>query len=170
MTIKDKAGQAFEGAGTYRLTVPANPPVKLYWSATAYDRATHALIRGLPWSSRSSNTPGLQKSADGAVDIYFGPKAPTGKEANWVSTSPDGKFEVLFRFYGPEKPLFDKTWKLPDIEIVTAGRMAQSQPPSASGAAIPVTAYNFVRAESDLYFGGIVKDGGFGKFLQAEER
>jgi hypothetical protein len=27
-------------------------------------------------------------------------------------------FEALFRFYGPEKPLFDKTWKLPDIEKV----------------------------------------------------
>jgi hypothetical protein len=27
---------------------------------------------------------------------------------------------VLFRFYGPEKPLFDKTWKLPDIEKVAA--------------------------------------------------
>jgi hypothetical protein len=25
-------------------------------------------------------------------------------------------FEVLFRFYGPEKALFDRTWKLPDIE------------------------------------------------------
>jgi len=25
---------------------------------------------------------------------------------------------VVFRFYGPEKPLFDKTWKLPDIEKV----------------------------------------------------
>jgi hypothetical protein len=25
---------------------------------------------------------------------------------------------VLFRFYGPEKPLFDKTWKLGDIEKV----------------------------------------------------
>ena len=29
-----------------------------------------------------------------------------------------GTFEVLFRLYGPEKPFFDKTWKLPDIEIV----------------------------------------------------
>jgi hypothetical protein len=28
------------------------------------------------------------------------------------------KFEVLFRFYGPEKPLFEKTWKLPDIEEI----------------------------------------------------
>ena len=27
-------------------------------------------------------------------------------------------FEVLFRLYGPQKPLFDKTWKLPDIEKV----------------------------------------------------
>ncbi len=169
MTIKDKAGQAFEGGSTYRLAVPANAPVKLYWSATAYDRATHALIRGLPWSSRSSNTPGLQKNADGSADIYFGPKAPTGKESNWVPTSPDGKFEVLFRFYGPEKPLFDKTWKLPDIEIVTAGRTARSQAPSAAGAAIPVTADNFVRAESDLYFGGVVKDGGFGKFHHFRE-
>jgi hypothetical protein len=43
-------------------------------------------------------------------------RAPAGKESNWVSTSTDGGFEVLFRFYGPEKPLFDKAWKLPDIQ------------------------------------------------------
>ena len=30
-----------------------------------------------------------------------------------------GQFEVLFRLYGPEKPFFDKTWKLPDIEKIT---------------------------------------------------
>jgi hypothetical protein len=41
-------------------------------------------------------------------------------EPNWVPTSPSGKFEVLFRFYGPEKPLFDKTWMLPDIERIAA--------------------------------------------------
>ncbi len=116
MTIVDKKGRAFHGGSTYRLTVPANPPVKLYWSATVYDRTTHALFRDLPWSSRGSNTPGLQKNADGSVDIYFGPEAPAGNDANWVPTNPSGEFEVLFRFYGPEKPLFDKTWKLPDIE------------------------------------------------------
>jgi len=119
MTIKDKTGRAFDGGGTYRLTVPANAPVKQYWSATVYDRATHALIRNLPRSSRSSQNPGLQKNADGSVDVYFGPKAPAGKESNWVPTSAEGQFEVLFRFYGPEKPLFDKTWKLPDIERVS---------------------------------------------------
>jgi hypothetical protein len=49
------------------------------------------------------------------VDIYFGPQAPQGKESNWVPTKPGGQFEILFRLYGPEKPLFDKTWKLPDL-------------------------------------------------------
>lgn len=118
MTIKDKDGADLDGGATYRLTVPANAPVKQYWSATAYDRATHALIRNQNWSSRSSQVPDLQKNADGSVDVYFGPQAPAGKDANWVPTRPGGEFEVLFRLYGPEKPLFDKTWVLPDIEKV----------------------------------------------------
>jgi len=118
MTIKDKDGQSFAGANTYRLTVPANVPVKQYWSATVYDRATHALVRDTTRSGRSSQSPGLQTTANGSVDIYFGPTAPAGKESNWVPTKPDGQFEVLFRFYGPEKPVFDKTWRLPDIERI----------------------------------------------------
>jgi hypothetical protein len=119
LTIADKDGRLLDGGRTYRLTVPANAPVRQYWSATVYDRTTHAPIRDARWPSRSSQTPGLHKHADGSVDISFGPKAPAGKESNWVPTSTDGGFEVLFRFYGPEKPLFDKTWKLPDIEEVT---------------------------------------------------
>jgi hypothetical protein len=118
MTFRDKDGHNFEGGGTYRLNIAANAPVTQYWSATAYDRNTHALIRNMPWPSRSSQTPRLQKNADGSVDLYFGPKPSSGKESNWIPTSADGKFEVLFRLYGPQKPLFDKTWKLLDIEKV----------------------------------------------------
>ena len=120
MAITDKDGKPLDGKASYRLTVPANAPVNQYWSATAYNRETHTLIRNARWSGRSSQTPGLQKNPDGSADIYFGPKAPAGKESNWAPTSVDGKFEVLFRFYGPEKPLFDKTWRLPDIERVAA--------------------------------------------------
>jgi len=58
----------------------------------------------------------LQKNADGSVDVCFGPRARTDKEANWVPTMPGRQFKAIFRFYGPEKPLFDKTWKLPNIE------------------------------------------------------
>src|SRR5260221_10087339 len=120
MTIKDKDGKGFDGGNSYRLTVPASAPVRQFWSATVYNRETHALIRDLPRPSRSSQSAGLQKNANGSVDIYFGSKTPAGKEPNYVPTRPSGKFEVLFRFYGPEKPLFDKAWVLPDIERIAA--------------------------------------------------
>ncbi len=74
--------RVIDGGKTYRLTVPANPPVEQYWSATVYDRATHALVRDLPRASRSSQIPERQKNADGSVDVYIGPTAPAGKESN----------------------------------------------------------------------------------------
>ncbi|MES2707759.1 MAG: DUF1254 domain-containing protein [Verrucomicrobiota bacterium] len=117
-TIRDKDGNSFDGRSTYRLRVPPDVPVKQYWSVTAYDRVTHGLIRDTQWSSRSSHTPGLMKNADGSVDLYFAAQPPEGKESNWIPTSAAGKFEALFRFYGPEKAIFEKTWKLPDIEKV----------------------------------------------------
>jgi hypothetical protein len=116
---RDKDGNPLDGAATYRLTVPPNPPVRQYWSAVLYDFATHALIRDMPRASRSSLLPELQTNSDGSVDVYFAPEAPDGKESNWIPTDANGRFEALFRFYGSEKPLFDKTWVLPDIEKVS---------------------------------------------------
>jgi hypothetical protein len=118
MNISDRAGKPLEGNKTYRLTVPPNAPIQQYWSATAYDRQTHALIRGMSRSSLASNDTAVQKNADGSTDIYFGPSAPAGKESNWVPTDPKRQFELLFRLYGPKKELFDKTWKLPDVQEV----------------------------------------------------
>ena len=83
MTIKDKNGDAFDGAATYRFAVPPNVPVTLYWSATAYDRATHTLIRDTAWASRSSNTPGLETDDDGSVTLFFAPEPPDGRESKW---------------------------------------------------------------------------------------
>lgn len=113
--IHDKDGQPLVSANTYQLNMPANTPVRQYWSATLYDRKTHALIHHSKNYSISSQTAGLQSNPDGSVDLYFGPAAPAGKSSNWVDTGPSENFEVLMRFYAPEKPLFDKTWKLPDI-------------------------------------------------------
>ncbi|MCD9573799.1 DUF1254 domain-containing protein [Flavobacterium soyae] len=118
MTIKDDKRQSLDGSKLYQLHLPPKVPVKLYWSVTAYDRETHALIKNMKYFSRASTSPGLQKNSDGSVDIYFGAKAPAGKEANWVPTDPKRKFELLARFYGPEKGFFDKTWKMGDVEEV----------------------------------------------------
>jgi hypothetical protein len=118
ISIKDKDGQAYEGGKTYRLHVPADAPVNQYWSVTAYDRELHTVIKDVPRASRASNQSEVQKNADGAVDIYIGPKAPEGKDSNWLPTDPKRKFDLMFRFYGPKKELFEKTWKLPDVEEV----------------------------------------------------
>jgi hypothetical protein len=114
--IRDRGGQPLDGGGNYRLTV--NPPVRQFWSIVLYDRETHALIRNVSRAGRSSQSQGLQTNADGSVDLYFGPNAPAGKESNSVPTVAGRQFEAMFRFYGPEKPIFDKTWRLPDIERV----------------------------------------------------
>jgi hypothetical protein len=118
MTTSDKEGKALQGDASYRVRVPANAPVTQYWSITVYNRDTHAFIRNARWVGRSSQTPGLQTNADGSADIYFGSKAPASGETNWIPTDPNGRFEILARFYGPQKPLFDRSWRLEDVERV----------------------------------------------------
>jgi hypothetical protein len=116
IAIKDKGGTSFDGSKTYRLTVPPNVPIEQYWSVTVYDRQTHALVRNMSRASRSSQITAMAKNTDGSVDVYFGPKAPSGKEANWVPTDPKRGFELMFRLYAPKKEFFDKVWVLPDAE------------------------------------------------------
>jgi hypothetical protein len=118
MATTDGAGDSLDGKATYQLNVPGDAPVTQYWSMTIYDRATHAFIRNAPRVGRSSQSPGLQLNPDGSADLFFGPRAPPQGESNWVPTDPGGRFEVLARFYGPRPPLFDKSWRLGDIEKV----------------------------------------------------
>ncbi|WP_218919166.1 DUF1214 domain-containing protein [Piscinibacter gummiphilus] len=116
ISIRDKEGQPFHGSRQYRLRVPAGAPVEQYWSVTAYDRETHALIKGMSRASRSSQIADMPRNADGSVDVYFGPTAPAGKERSWVPTDPTRGFELMFRVYGPKKEFFEKRWVLPDVE------------------------------------------------------
>lgn len=115
LTIADADGRPLDGSKAYRLLVPPNAPVRQYWSAVAYDRATHALMRNIERPSRSSLAPELATERDGSVELVFAPAAPN-QDANWVPTSAGEQFEVVFRFYGPEPAFFDKSWRLPDIE------------------------------------------------------
>ena len=121
ISIRDKDGEPYDGGKTYRLRVPPNVPVEQYWSVTAYDRQTHALIKNMSRASRSSQIPELQKNGDGSIDVYFGPQAPAGKEANWVPTDPQRGFELMFRLYAPKKEFFDKKWMLPDVAKIELG-------------------------------------------------
>jgi hypothetical protein len=114
----DSQGQRFAGEHTYRVRVPANVPAKQYWAMTLYDLDTACFIRDMPSTGLDSYNQQMQKNADGSVDIYMGPTAPVGHEHNWIPTAAGKPWFGMFRFYGPDKPLFDKTWVLPDIEKI----------------------------------------------------
>ena len=117
---KDRDSNWLSGGNTYRLRVPANAPVKQFWSVTAYDEGTRQMVvteQGRP--DISSRKEDIVKNSDGSVDIYLGPKAPQGKEANWVQTNPGKGWFAYFRFYAPTEPFFDKSWALPDFEKIS---------------------------------------------------
>lgn len=117
-TFFDSDGHRLEGQHSYRLNVPANVPVRDFWSITAYDAITSGLIRNAPVAVVSSRTKGLQVNADGSVDLYFGPKPPPGKASNWVHTEPGRMWFPWFRLYGPTEAFNDKSWKLTDFERI----------------------------------------------------
>ena len=118
-SYRDKEGHAFDGAKSYRLRVPSNPPAKQFWSVTVYDVDTRCLIQNREQiADRSSRQPDLVKNRDGSVDLYFGPSAPKGFEKNWIPTVPGRAWFAYFRFYAPLEAYFDKSWPLPDIEKV----------------------------------------------------
>ena len=116
LTGNDKDGKPLDGNASYRLRVPANVAGHPILVDDRLQPRHPCLHPERQWVGRSSQTPGLQKNADGSVDIFFGPTAPAGEESNWIPTDPNGRFEVLARFYGPQKPLFDKTWNMADIQ------------------------------------------------------
>jgi hypothetical protein len=116
-TYRDKEGDWLDGGKSYRLQIAANPPMQQFWAVSVYDIDTRTLFRNPSLKAEvSSNTKGLQKNADGSVDVYFGPTAPSGKEANWVQTVPDKFWFPYFRLYAPTQAYFDRSWPLPDIE------------------------------------------------------
>ncbi len=115
-TFCDANGRYLSGGDSYRLTVPAHVPVNNFWSVTVYDALTASgLDNGQPFPSISSFDKPVV-NPDGSIDIYFGPSTPKGHEKNWLRTVPGKGYFVIVRLYGPTKPYFDKTWKLPDLE------------------------------------------------------
>lgn len=117
-TPRDGSGAFLDGGKSYRLRIPADIPVKNFWSLVAYDADSRSILRNhQPFPSVSSYT-NPESNSDGSIDVFFGPKARAGQEKNWIQTMPDKGWFVLFRFYGPLAPFFDKTWKPDDIEEV----------------------------------------------------
>jgi hypothetical protein len=115
LDVKD---QPFDGAKTYKLNIPANPPAKDFWAVTVYDTQTRSMLQTEQAAPTvGGNTEGLKKNDDGSYTVYFGPKAPKGFEKNWVETIPGKSWFVALRIYGPLKPWIEQTWRPGEIEL-----------------------------------------------------
>jgi hypothetical protein len=112
-------GTPLDGSKMYKLHMPPNIPAKDFWSFTVYDTQTRSMLQtDQKFPSVGSLTKGLLVNADRSVDVYFGPKAPAGKENNWVQTIPGKGWSTILRLYGPLEPWFDKTWRPGEFEPV----------------------------------------------------
>jgi hypothetical protein len=113
----DSGGEWLDGGKLYRLQLPPGVPAKEGWSVTLYDPQTRSLLQTESLQpvigSRSEK---LKSNADGSVDLWFGPKAPTGKEDNWLRTAPGKGWFAILRLYAPQKPWFDKSWRPGEFE------------------------------------------------------
>ncbi|MGO8841852.1 MAG: DUF1214 domain-containing protein [Methyloceanibacter sp.] len=115
----DSESNYLDGGKNYKLTIPANPPAKNFWSITVYDAQTRSMLQtDQQFPALGSYSAGLQKNPDGSYDLYFGPNAPTGKESNWLQTASGRGWFTILRLYGPLEPWFDQSWKPDEIEPV----------------------------------------------------
>ena len=119
IAFKDAEKKAFDGSKTYKLHLPPNVPVNNFWAVTMYDTQTRSMLQtSQPFPSVGSQSKGFQKNADGSYDVYFAPKAPAGKEGNWLQTLPGKSWFTILRMYGPLQPWIDKSWRPSEIELV----------------------------------------------------
>jgi hypothetical protein len=117
-TYTDGDGEWLDGNKHYRLRVPAKVPVKNFWSVTLYHNDTRYLIQNSQKRADRSSRYDLLENDDGAIDIFFGPTAPDGKEQNWIPTNPGEGWFSYFRLYGPLEAHFDRSWVLPSVERI----------------------------------------------------
>ena len=86
-----------------------------FWSVPLYDDKGWMPVN--EHNAYSFDNVTSKKNKDGSVTIFFGPKAPKGQESNWIPTAGKRPFPVI-RIYGGTEAFWDKSWKMPDLEIV----------------------------------------------------
>jgi hypothetical protein len=119
----DTKGEPFDGAKTYKVTLPKDIPAARFWSLTVYDNQSRSMLQTPQLFPRAGSqgypTPAAASDADGSTTIHFSPKQPKGMaEGNWIQTDPKKGWFVMLRLYSPLQSFFDKSWRPSEIELV----------------------------------------------------
>jgi len=118
MAFTDSEGVNLSGGRNYRLNLPPGIPAANFWSVTLYEAENASgLANGQPFPSLGSRDKPVP-NADGSTDVFFGPKAPAGKERNWLATVPGKGYFAIIRLYGPTEAALDNSWKPGDVQKI----------------------------------------------------
>jgi hypothetical protein len=122
-TMVDAKKDPFDGAKTYKVTLPKDIPQANFWSFTLYDNMTRSMLdtpqRYPRAGSQSFPSPAAEANPDGTTTVYFGPTQPANvKRSNWIQTMPGKGFIPALRLYSPLEPFFAKTWRPSEVELV----------------------------------------------------
>ena len=117
----DAAGEPFDGAKTYRLSLPKDIPAARFWSLTLYDNQTRSMLQTEQLypraGSQSYPSPAAEAETDGSTVVTFSPTKPDDVAAgNWIQTDPARGWFVVLRLYSPLQSFFDKAWRAGEIE------------------------------------------------------
>lgn len=123
MGFLDSAMQPFDGAKTYKVTLPKGIPAAAFWSFTLYDTQTRSMLQTpqkYPRAgSQSYPTPAATEAEDGSTTVWFAPEKPTDvNDGNWIQTDPAKSWFTILRLYSPLPAFFDKSWQPSEIEAV----------------------------------------------------
>ncbi len=119
---KDGNGDYFDGAQTYKVTLPKGIPAEAFWSFTLYDNQTRSMLKTPQKYPRAGSqgypSPAAEAAEDGSTTVWFSPKQPDGvARSNWIQTDPDKGWVVILRLYSPLASFFDKSWRPTEIEL-----------------------------------------------------
>ena len=121
-TMVDAQKNYFDGAKTYKVTLPKGIPAEKFWSFTLYDTMSRSMLdtpqRYPRAGSQSYPSPAAEPNPDGSTTVYFGPQQPKGvKRGNWIQTIPGKGFIPALRLYSPLEPFFSKQWRPSEVEL-----------------------------------------------------
>ncbi|MBN8945175.1 MAG: DUF1254 domain-containing protein [Rhizobiales bacterium] len=101
-----------DGRTVHTLHVPANVPVKEFWSISVYN--PRGFFEKNAYNAYSINSITAKKNADGSVRIQFG--GCDGKIPNCLPIVEGWNYTA--RLYRPEQSILDGSWKLPEASPV----------------------------------------------------
>lgn len=118
--MHDATGERLNGSHRYVLHFDkdALPPVKAFWSLTAYGMDFNMIDNPINRYSLGDRSKAMKRDADGGLTLYVQKDAPgADKNDNWLPSG-DSEFFLTLRLYLPERAALEKHWLPPAIQRI----------------------------------------------------